>query len=145
MPLPWQEAHANLGDGSSGGLARGDGGVRAAGGGPVARADGLDLTDEASLIRVLGQLEVPFDRILVTTGRWNFRAAHRKKSLAALDPAALAAQFALNATGPALVLKHCLRLFARIEHRFAVLSARGGSIGDNQLGGWHSYRAARPR
>ena len=56
----------------------------------------------------------------------------------------MAAQFALNAIGPALVLRHAADLLPR-EGRsvFAVLTARVGSIGDNRLGGWYSYRAAK--
>jgi NAD(P)-dependent dehydrogenase (short-subunit alcohol dehydrogenase family) len=52
--------------------------------------------------------------------------------------------FALNSIGPALLMKHLLPLLAR-EGRsvFATLSARVGSIGDNRLGGWYSYRAAK--
>ncbi len=64
--------------------------------------------------------------------------------MAALDPLALTAQFALNAIGPALVLKHALPLLPKDRRAvFAALSARVGSIGDNSLGGWHSYRAAK--
>ena len=38
-----------------------------------------------------------------------------------------------------------MRSFLSIGHQrlFAVLSARVGSIGDNRLGGWHGYRAAK--
>lgn len=54
------------------------------------------------------------------------------------------AQFAVNAVGPALVVKHALRLMPKgREAKLAVLSARVGSIGDNALGGWYSYRAAK--
>ncbi len=53
-------------------------------------------------------------------------------------------QFALNAIGPALVLKHAVRLLPRrAPSVFAALSARVGSIGDNRLGGWYSYRTAK--
>ncbi|WP_238364956.1 SDR family NAD(P)-dependent oxidoreductase [Mesobacterium pallidum] len=108
------------------------------------RADGLDLTDESSIERVLGALEGPFDLIFVTTGALVIDGAAPEKSLSALDPAALSAQFALNATGPALVLKHAVRLMPRDRRAvFAALSARVGSIGDNRLGGWYSYRAAK--
>ncbi len=49
-----------------------------------------------------------------------------------------------NTVGPALVARHMLPLFDR-ERRcvFAALSARVGSIGDNRIGGWHSYRASK--
>jgi len=53
-------------------------------------------------------------------------------------------QFALNAVGPALVLRHAPDLLPRDKPCvFAVLSARVGSIGDNKIGGWISYRSAK--
>ena len=108
------------------------------------RHDGLDLTDESSLSRLLGGLEGTYDQILVATGALELDGAAPEKSLRMLDPARMAAQFALNATGPALVLKHSLRLLPKVRpSHFAALSARVGSIGDNALGGWHSYRAAK--
>jgi NAD(P)-dependent dehydrogenase (short-subunit alcohol dehydrogenase family) len=52
--------------------------------------------------------------------------------------------YAANAIGPALIAKHCLPRLPRDRRAvFAVLSARVGSIGDNRLGGWHSYRASK--
>jgi NAD(P)-dependent dehydrogenase (short-subunit alcohol dehydrogenase family) len=61
-----------------------------------------------------------------------------------LDPAQLAHQFAINAIGPALLMKHFLPLLARNERAvFATLSARVGSISDNHLGGWYGYRASK--
>ncbi len=108
------------------------------------RADGLDLTDESSIARALEPLTGTFDLILVASGALEIDGAGPEKSLRALDPAALSAQFALNATGPALVLKHALRLMPRDRRAvFAALSARVGSIGDNRLGGWYSYRASK--
>lgn len=108
------------------------------------RSHGLDLTDEVSIARVIGAQDGAFDRVIVATGALELNGAAPEKSLRSLDPAALAAQFALNAIGPALVLKHALRLLPKDRpSRFAVLSARVGSIGDNRLGGWHSYRAAK--
>jgi NAD(P)-dependent dehydrogenase (short-subunit alcohol dehydrogenase family) len=105
---------------------------------------GLDVTDEASIINALGGIEGPFDRIIIATGALELNGARPEKSLRALDPAAMAAQFALNAMGPILVVKHALRLIPRDRPaQIAALSARVGSIGDNALGGWHSYRAAK--
>ena len=110
----------------------------------LSRKTGLDLTDEASIRATLAQLEPPFDRILVATGALDIEGVPPEKALKALDPANLARHFAVNAIGPALVLKHALRLMPRDRPaRFAALSARVGSIGDNALGGWHSYRAAK--
>ena len=106
--------------------------------------DKLDITDEQSIIDSLGRLDGPYDKIIVATGALSVGPSGPEKSIKALDPSAIAAQFALNATGPALVLKHALRLILRGRRSvFVVLSARVGSIGDNQLGGWYSYRASK--
>lgn len=106
--------------------------------------DGLEITDEASVARLIGGLEGPFDLIVVATGALIIDGVGPEKTLKALSAQALAAQFAVNAIGPALVIKHALRLLPRDRvARLAVLSARVGSIGDNGLGGWYGYRAAK--
>jgi NAD(P)-dependent dehydrogenase (short-subunit alcohol dehydrogenase family) len=108
------------------------------------RDHGLDLMDEASIARVLAPLEPGVDLIFIATGGLEIGGNRPEKALRALDPAAMAAQFALNAIGPALVLKHALRLVPKDRPaKIAALSARVGSIGDNRLGGWHGYRAAK--
>ncbi|MEM6940156.1 MAG: SDR family NAD(P)-dependent oxidoreductase [Pseudomonadota bacterium] len=106
--------------------------------------DGLDLTDERSVAEHLGRLEGPFDRILVATGALEIDGVAPEKTIKGLSQDAMLAQFTLNAVGPALVLAQAHRLLPR-EGRsiFAVLSARVGSIGDNRIGGWISYRAAK--
>jgi NAD(P)-dependent dehydrogenase (short-subunit alcohol dehydrogenase family) len=106
--------------------------------------DGLEVTDEASVARVLGAVEGPFDLVVVATGALVIDGVGPEKTLRAVTAEALAAQFAVNAIGPALIMKHALRLLPRDRvARLAVLSARVGSIGDNQLGGWYGYRAAK--
>ena len=56
----------------------------------------------------------------------------------------MARVFHLNTIGPALVAKHFLPVLPRDRRSlFAALSARVGSIGDNRIGGWHSYRASK--
>jgi NAD(P)-dependent dehydrogenase (short-subunit alcohol dehydrogenase family) len=106
--------------------------------------DGLDVTDEASVAAALGALDGPFDLILVTTGALEIAGAAPEKALRQVSAQAMLDQFALNCVGPSLVLKHSLRLLPR-EGRavFAALSARVGSIGDNNFGGWYSYRTAK--
>jgi NAD(P)-dependent dehydrogenase (short-subunit alcohol dehydrogenase family) len=106
--------------------------------------DGLDLTDEISIRDTLGRIDGPFELIIIATGALEIGAHGPEKSILALDQDAIAAQFAINATGPALVLKHVLRHIPRDRRSvFVALSARVGSIGDNRLGGWYSYRAAK--
>jgi NAD(P)-dependent dehydrogenase (short-subunit alcohol dehydrogenase family) len=107
-------------------------------------ADGLDLTDEASVAAAAGRAPGPYDLIFDATGALEIGGRGPEKTLDAIDPAAMAAQFALNAIGPALLLKHFHGALARDGRAvFATLSARVGSIGDNRLGGWISYRAAK--
>jgi NAD(P)-dependent dehydrogenase (short-subunit alcohol dehydrogenase family) len=57
----------------------------------------------------------------------------------------MARNFAVNTIGPALLLKNLAPLLAPGDHRsvYGKLSARVGSIGDNKLGGWYSYRASK--
>ncbi len=106
----------------------------------------LDLLDEASIaaaaaaVRARGAPTLVFD----ATGFLHGGGMEPEKSWRELDPAHLAHAFAINAIGPALLMKHFLPLLPR-ERRavFATLSARVGSIGDNRLGGWYAYRASK--
>lgn len=108
------------------------------------RHDGLDLTDEASVARAAARLAGPFDLIVNATGALQIGADRPEKSLDGISAPAMAAQFALNATGVALALRYFTPLLPRAGRSvFASLSARVGSIGDNRLGGWFSYRAAK--
>ncbi|QFT98888.1 C-factor [Roseovarius sp. THAF8] len=106
--------------------------------------DGLDVTDEASVEAHLGALEGEYDLVFVATGALELEGSGPEKSLKELRSEAMEAQFRVNCIGPSLVLKHSVRLLPRDrECRFAALSARVGSIGDNGLGGWYSYRTAK--
>jgi NAD(P)-dependent dehydrogenase (short-subunit alcohol dehydrogenase family) len=108
------------------------------------RKDGLDVTDEASVKQVLGRLDGPFDLVFVATGALEINGAEPEKTLKSVTAEAMVNQFLLNAVGPSLVLKHAVRLMPRTGRAvFAALSARVGSIGDNRLGGWYSYRTAK--
>lgn len=104
------------------------------------RADGLDVTEEAAVARVLAAVEGLFDWVFIASGA----LGEPEKSLKALTSEAMLEQFAVNAVGPALLIKHAVRLLRKDRAaRVGVLSARVGSIGDNALGGWYSYRAAK--
>lgn len=106
--------------------------------------DGFDITDETSVAHHLENSPAPFDRVVVATGALEIAGAAPEKSVRAVTAQAMADQFALNSIGPALILAHAHRLLPRDRPSvFAVLSARVGSIGDNRIGGWISYRAAK--
>lgn len=108
------------------------------------RDNGLDITDENSIRAALDPLTPGFDLVFVATGALEIDGAQPEKTLRRVTAQAMADQFAVNCIGPSLVLKHSLRLMPRKGRSvFAALSARVGSIGDNALGGWYSYRTAK--
>lgn len=106
----------------------------------------LDLSDESSIVACaehLARLGTP--RLIIdATGVLHGSALQPEKSLRQVDAKQMAEAFAVNAIGPALLMKHFLPLLPRAgKSIFATLSARVGSIGDNHLGGWYSYRASK--
>lgn len=106
----------------------------------------IDLTDEGSIEDAAQSVsrDGPFDLICIATGALALRESGPEKSLRQLDAGHLAEIMALNAIGPALVIKHFNRLLPRQGRSVvAALSARVGSIGDNRLGGWYGYRASK--
>lgn len=87
---------------------------------------------------------VPLRLVIIATGFLHDPHYGPEKTWRHLDPEHMAKAFAINAIGPALVMKHLLPLLPSSGRAvFAVLSARVGSIGDNRLGGWTSYRASK--
>lgn len=107
----------------------------------------LDLTNEASIAAAAEHLKAdgrPIGLVFDATGYLHGQGFMPERSWRELDSEHLALDFALNAIGPALLMKHFLPLLPRGERAvFATLSARVGSIEDNKLGGWHSYRASK--
>ncbi len=105
--------------------------------------DGLDVTDADAVARVMGALDGPFELIFVAVGTLADGGAP-EKALKHIEPDQMARVMAVNAIGPALLLAHVERLLPRKgQSAVGVLSARVGSIGDNRMGGWYSYRASK--
>ena len=108
---------------------------------------GLDLLDEASIAacaHAVAQTQLPLRLLIDATGSLHSEGMQPEKSWQQMDAAAMAQSFAINAMGPALLMKHFLPLLPREgKSVFATLSAKVGSIGDNRLGGWYSYRASK--
>ena len=106
---------------------------------------GLDLEDEASIAAAAARVaEGPAPTLVfVATGVLHHgQAPERTYKVMTADH--LLRDYRVNTVGPALVAKHFLPLLPRDRlAAFAVLSARVGSISDNRLGGWHSYRASK--
>lgn len=106
----------------------------------------LDLTLDASLDSLAGQLrQLPSLRLVINTAGLLHRGELQpEKRLARLSRRNLEQSFAVNAFGPVLLAKALEPALSReLPLHFASLSARVASIGDNQLGGWYSYRAAK--
>lgn len=109
--------------------------------------EGVDLTDEntiAAAAEDLRQTCGDLHLIVCATGILGAGGAGPEKTVTDLDTDRMATIFAVNTLGPALLFKHFVPLLpASGKCIFAVLSARVGSIGDNRLGGWYSYRASK--
>ncbi len=106
-----------------------------------------NIGDEVSISAAAADLKgtyPPISLVIVATGVLHSTSKGPEKSLRELDPDWMVENFRINAVGPALVAKHFLPIMAKQGPIcFAALSARVGSISDNRLGGWHSYRASK--
>ncbi len=106
----------------------------------------IDLEVESSIAQAA--LEIgeagPVHLIFDATGLLHDGQMKPEKALSSVLQENAARSFAVNATGPLLLLKHFSPLMPRDTRSvFATISARVGSIGDNHLGGWYSYRASK--
>lgn len=108
----------------------------------------LDLENERSIgeaAHAIAKSVEVLDIVIVATGvlhQENF--LQPEKSWRSLSSSAMETSFRVNTIGPALIAKHFLPLLAKDrKSAFVVLSARVGSIQDNHLGGWYSYRASK--
>ena len=107
--------------------------------------DAFDLETPESIRHVSNRLHehAPFHFIIDATGALTIDGTGPEKALARLDAQALQRQFMVNTIGPSLLLKQLLPLMASGDAIYAKLSARVGSITDNQKGGWYGYRASK--
>ena len=107
----------------------------------------LDLLDEASIAsaaQYVAALGLDLRLLIDATGELHSQGFMPEKTWQKIDPVQMARSFAINAIGPALLMKHFLPLLPRQgKAGFVSLSAKVGSIGDNRLGGWYSYRASK--
>ncbi len=109
----------------------------------------LDITQEPSIAASAEWLKArcaqqPLRLVVIATGFLHSQGQGPERSLAHLDAAYLEQVFAINATGPALLLKYLAPILPREgDATIVVISAKVGSIGDNALGGWYGYRASK--
>ncbi len=105
----------------------------------------LDFTDENSIAEAARELATKprYHLIINAAGMLHDGNLMPEKRLADLNYQQMQAIFQTNTMGPALVMRHFLPLLDGERAIMAMLSAKVGSIGDNQLGGWYSYRASK--
>jgi len=87
--------------------------------------------------------EAPFQLIINTIGVLHTSSWMPEKRLDDLNAEQLAELMKINAIGPALTIRHFSKLLDPKNSIMVTLSAKVGSIEDNRLGGWYSYRASK--
>jgi len=107
----------------------------------------LDLDNDQSFSSFENQVSLfkkPLRLVINTSGFLHSSVVKPEKRLSHLYRSNMIKNFSINAIAPILIAKS-IEKFIRPElpFSFASLSARVGSIGDNRLGGWYSYRASK--
>ena len=107
----------------------------------------LDLAEDPSLAALAARAPAelaPLRVVINTAGLLHDGALQPEKRLSQVNRQALERSFAVNTFGPLLLAQAIEPALPRDRPvHFASLSARVGSIGDNRLGGWYAYRAAK--
>lgn len=106
----------------------------------------IDYANEESIANsaAIASQNTPLDLVIVATGILHNEEFMPEKSMKELSIAKFQEVILVNTIFPALVAKHFLPKLSKDRRAvFAALSARVGSISDNQLGGWYSYRASK--
>ena len=84
-----------------------------------------------------------FQLIINTTGVLHSNDWMPEKKLDDVNAEQLMELMKINAIGPALTIRHFSPLMDPHNSVMVTLSAKVGSIEDNRLGGWYSYRASK--
>jgi len=104
----------------------------------------IDLENEESIENASKIIEEKIDLIIIATGILHNENIMPEKSLREIDSVKFLKILQINTIGPALIAKYFIpKLNKNEESIFAAISARVGSISDNKLGGWYSYRASK--
>lgn len=106
----------------------------------------IDLSEDNSIEKAISTLpeNKNIDWVFVATGWLHDKHTKPEKTYRSLNREHLLRSYNINAVGPTLFVSHLLN-FVEKKHsmKIGILSARVGSISDNRLGGWHSYRASK--
>lgn len=109
------------------------------------KVESIDITDEKTIERASKKIpHQSIDLLIISTGILHTETIMPEKNIKELTAEKFHTLFQMNTVGPALVAKHFLDKMRKDRPTItAFLSAKVGSIGDNYLGGWYSYRASK--
>ena len=112
----------------------------------------MDVSDESSIKQAaddIKQQSTHLDWVINCVGLLHTESAQPEKALRQVETGFFLQNMQINALAGLLIAKHIRPLLAKAERSadkpaiFATISARVGSISDNQLGGWYSYRMSK--
>jgi len=106
----------------------------------------IDIEDEQTIVSAASicSQHGSFDKIIVATGILHDENLSPEKSFRHLEKEKFERVFSVNTFGPAMIARYFIPLLNKEKTSFfGVLSARVGSISDNKIGGWYSYRASK--
>ena len=106
--------------------------------------DGFEISDEEKIFKLSESIEGSFNLIINATGVLQTTEEGPEKTINVVKQKSMIDMMMINAIGPALLLKNFSKKLDKTKFSvFVNLSARVGSITDNRLGGWISYRSSK--
>ena len=106
--------------------------------------DGFEISDEEKILKFSESIEGSFNLIINATGVLQATEEGPEKTINVVKQKSMIDMMTINAIGPALLLKNFSKKLDKTKFSvFVNLSARVGSITDNRLGGWISYRSSK--
>ena len=106
--------------------------------------DGFEISDEEKILKFSESIEGSFNLIINATGVLQTTEEGPEKTINVVKQKSMIDMMTINAIGPALLLKNFSKKLDKTKFSvFVNLSARVGSITDNRLGGWISYRSSK--
>ena len=106
--------------------------------------DGFEISDEEKILKFSESIEGSFNLIINAIGVLQTTEEGPEKTINVVKQKSMIDMMTINAIGPALLLKNFSKKLDKTKFSvFVNLSARVGSITDNRLGGWISYRSSK--
>ncbi|MFA0134438.1 SDR family oxidoreductase [Vibrio splendidus] len=103
----------------------------------------VDATNEADIEQLSKQFE-KLDWLINCVGMLHTPDLGPEKNLSSIDPEFFLKNISVNTLPSLLLAKHFTPILRTSDNpKFAVVSAKVGSISDNRLGGWYSYRSSK--